>query len=181
MPRILVIGNSGSGKTTLASRISNLFDIPHIELDAIFHQANWTPLDDDAFRDRVQTETLQTDWVVCGNYSIVRDIIWERAETIIAIDLPRWKNMWRIVRRTSRRAIRREELWNNNRESLRNVLAIHDKERSIIRWAWSMHQDRRDEINRALVDPQWANKQFIVVKNRAGADEVVEMFRTIQQ
>ena len=179
MPRILVIGNSGSGKTTLASRISNLFDIPHIELDAIFHQANWSPLEDDAFRDRIQTETLQNDWVVCGNYSIVRDIIWERAETIIAIDLPRWKNMWRIVRRTARRAIRREELWNNNRESLKDVFAVHDKERSIIRWAWSMHQDRRDEINRALVDPQWANKQFLVVKNRAGADEVVDMFRTL--
>ena len=126
MPRILVIGNSGSGKTTLASRISNLFDIPHIELDAIFHQANWSPLDDDAFRERVQTETLQTDWVVCGNYSIVRDIIWERAETIIAIDLPRWKNMWRIVRRTARRAIRREELWNNNRESLKDVFVVPD-------------------------------------------------------
>ena len=59
------------------------------------------------------------------------------------------------------------------------MFAVHDKERSIIRWAWSMHQDRRDEINRALVDPQWANKQFLVVKNRARADEVVEMFRTL--
>ena len=178
VPRIVVIGNSGSGKTTLASRISEQFDIPHVELDAIFHQANWTPLSIEEFSSRTTEATTQSDWVVCGNYSTVREIIWERADTIIAIDLPKWLNMARVVRRTARRAIRREVLWNNNRESFRNVMALHDKERSIIRWSWTMHRRMRDEIDKALVDPRWENKRFIIVKNRVQADEVVEMLRT---
>ena len=35
-----------------------------------------------------------------------------------------------------RRVLRRTELWNGNRESPANLLALHDPERSVVRWAW---------------------------------------------
>jgi adenylate kinase family enzyme len=35
--RVLVAGTSGAGKTTLASRVAALLDLPHIEIDALFH------------------------------------------------------------------------------------------------------------------------------------------------
>jgi dephospho-CoA kinase len=38
MQRISIVGNSGSGKTTVARQLAAILDVPHIELDAIFHQ-----------------------------------------------------------------------------------------------------------------------------------------------
>jgi dephospho-CoA kinase len=35
--RILVAGTSGAGKTTVASRVATLLDLPHVEIDALFH------------------------------------------------------------------------------------------------------------------------------------------------
>ena len=47
--RIHIVGTSGSGKTTLARKVAGALEIPHVELDAIRHQANWIELPDDEF------------------------------------------------------------------------------------------------------------------------------------
>lgn len=41
--RVLVAGTSAAGKTTLAAHIGSLLDIPHVEIDALFHGPAWTP------------------------------------------------------------------------------------------------------------------------------------------
>ena len=90
MQRISVIGISGSGKSTLARRLASHLDAPHIELDGIFHQADWTPLPTDEFRARVREHVAGERWVIDGNYtSRVRDLIWDAADTIVWPDLPR--------------------------------------------------------------------------------------------
>jgi len=76
---------------------------------------------------------------VDGNYSHVRDILWPLASTILIIDLPKRVVMTRVVKRTLLRIMKREELWNGNRESWRNVLS-RDPMRNIILWAWNTHE-----------------------------------------
>jgi len=41
MNRISVIGTSGSGKTTFANKLAGILRIPHVELDALYWEANW--------------------------------------------------------------------------------------------------------------------------------------------
>jgi hypothetical protein len=89
MRRVCVIGNSGSGKTTLAAALATRLDAPHLELDSVYHQAEWQPLPDDEFRARVDEFTGGDCWVVDGNYRKVRDLVWGRADTIVVLDLPR--------------------------------------------------------------------------------------------
>ncbi len=84
--RINVVGVTGSGKTTLARRLSDRLDIPHVELDALFWGPGWTETPDDVFRERVRQALAGERWVVDGNYSRIRDIIWPRADTIIWLD-----------------------------------------------------------------------------------------------
>ena len=55
-------------------------------------------------------------WVVDGNYSVVRDLVWDRADTVVWLDLPRLVVVRRITTRSIRRVVWREELWNGNRE-----------------------------------------------------------------
>ena len=47
--RINVIGTSGSGKSTFSKRIANKLNIPYIELDALFWNANWIESTDEEF------------------------------------------------------------------------------------------------------------------------------------
>ena len=136
MERISVIGTSGSGKTTLARRLAERLDLPHLELDAVFHQPGWTGLPDDRFREVVRAFCAGDRWVVCGKYAQVREIVFERADTIVCLDHHRLRQTLRVAARTARRAARREELWNGNRESWRNLWPFPDGQASIVRWTW---------------------------------------------
>jgi adenylate kinase family enzyme len=163
--RISVVGNSGSGKTTIAERIGELLGIPFLELDGVFHQPDWTELDRDEFRTQVQSFVEQDSWVVDGNYrSHVGDLVWSRADTVVWLDLPRSVVMTQVTRRTIGRGLLRRELWNGNRESLRNMVS-RDPNTSIIRWAWTEHDRYRATYEAALRDP--ANAHLTVVRLRS--------------
>ncbi len=53
---------------------------PHVELDSIYHQPDWTPLGEEEFRARVTEATESPHWVVDGNYSVVQEVVWQKAD-----------------------------------------------------------------------------------------------------
>ena len=137
--RISVVGTIGSGKTNLAREISNLLAIPHIELDSLHWEPNWVEASDSAFRDRVNHCLLGDSWVADGNYHRVRDIIWSRAHTVVWLDYPFRTIMSRLARRTLRRVLTRQRLWNDNQEGVRSVLGSD----SVFLWAIKTYRGRR--------------------------------------
>jgi adenylate kinase family enzyme len=147
LSRVVVQGTSGSGKTTVSMALSNALGIPCLELDGLYQQADWTPLDVEEFRSRVATFVDQPCWIVDGNYSHVRDILWPKATTILIVDLPKRVVMTRVIKRTILRIIRREVLWNGNRESWRNALSL-DPMRNIILWSWNSHSKYHEVVPR---------------------------------
>jgi adenylate kinase family enzyme len=161
--RISVVGNSGSGKTTLARALAAALGVPHLELDSIFHQPGWQPLDRTIFVQRVTEFTDAPGWVVDGNYSAVRDVVWSRADTVIWLDLPRRRVMRQVIWRTLRRTVTRAELWNGNREQWRNLLK--PPEESIILWAWTKHGAYRDRYLAAAADPANGHLKFVRVRS----------------
>lgn len=157
MQRIVVVGNSGSGKSTLARQLAEKLDLDHIELDLLFHQPGWTPQDPDVFRDDLieRMDAAAKGWTICGNYkSVTWSITMPQADAIVWLDLPRSVVMRRVTRRTLRRAIRREELWNGNREPLTNFYKWAP-EQNIIRWSWTMHDSYRERYLAAIADGTW--------------------------
>jgi adenylate kinase family enzyme len=147
--------------------------VPHIELDAIFHQPGWTPLDDGIFRDRVGQAIEAPGWVVDGNYSTVRDIVWQRADTVVWFDLPYAVVMARTVRRTVRRAVTRQELWNGNRESWSDLFSWKP-EKSMIAWSATRHKVYRRRYGAAEHDPRWAALDFVHLCSQREADAFLD-------
>lgn len=129
--RVLVAGTSGTGKTTLAVRIGELLDLPHTEIDALFHGPGWVPRPE--FVADVEALRMGERWVTEWQYTAARALLAERADLLVWLDLPFRVTLARLVRRTVVRRIRREELWNGNRETpLHTVLTDRDH---VIRWA----------------------------------------------
>lgn len=168
MRRVSVVGNSGSGKTTVAIGIAGALGVPHLELDGVFHQPDWEPLERELFRARVAQFVAGDGWVVDGNYSAVSDLVWQRADTVVWMDLPRRQIMRQLGARTLRRMAMRTELWNGNTESMRNLLRL-DPEQSILRWAWTQHAKYVERYGSAQHDPANRHLTFIRLRSRAEA------------
>ncbi len=167
--RVSVIGNSGSGKSTLAAAIAARLGVPRVELDAIYHQPGWTELDADTFRARVEEALTGDGWVVDGNYrSRVGDIVRARADTIVWLDYSRSVVMKRLVARTVRRVVTRQELWNGNREPFSNLWS-RNPETSVIAWAWQQHGWYREYFEAESADPANAHLHYVRLRNPTDA------------
>lgn len=173
MRRVSVVGASGSGKSTLAREIATRLGVPCVELDAIFNQPGWTPLPDDEFARRVAAAAAGDGWVIDGNYSRVRHLVWARADTVIWLDLPRRVVMRCLAWRTIRRVATRAELWNGNRERWRNLFSL-SRDRSILAWSWHHYPVLRERYGAAMRDPAYSHLAFVRVTGRAGLRQLLE-------
>src|SRR5262249_29948937 len=113
--RVSVIGVTGSGKTTFAASLASRLHLPHVELDALHWEPDWRMAELEVFRNRVGSAAAGDGWVIEGNYSKVRDLVWARADTVVWLDYSFPLTFVRLLRRTIARVRTGEELWNGNR------------------------------------------------------------------
>lgn len=169
MHRVSLVGVPGSGKTTVGRQLAASLGVPFVELDAIFHQPGWGELPRDDFRQQVSEALTADRWVVDGNYSAVQDLVWQRADTVVWLDLPRPLVMRRIILRTIRRAVTREHLWNGNREPLTNFYRL-DPDKNVIRWAWVKYHEDVERYGAAMHDAAHAHLSFVRLRSRREVD-----------
>jgi adenylate kinase family enzyme len=158
----------------LAARLAAVLGVPHVELDAVFHQPGWQELDRDRFQDEVRALSAGDGWVIDGNYSAVREIVWRRADTVVFLDLPRRRVMRSVITRSLSRVLRRTELWNGNRETVANVLHPRD---SIVVWAWTQHAKYGKRYGAAMHDPAWDHLDFVRLRSRREANAWLDRLR----
>ncbi|AQP46076.1 AAA family ATPase [Tessaracoccus flavus] len=140
--RVLVAGTSGSGKTTWASRIAHQLGVGHVEIDALYHGPNWTPRE--SFVEDVHALVGEEHWVTEWQYSSVRAVLASRADLMVWLDLPVATVMRQVTMRTLRRRLRREVLWNGNREPALWTVATEPDH--IVRWAWKTRRRTAERI-----------------------------------
>jgi adenylate kinase family enzyme len=163
--RVSVVGCSGSGKSTVGRRLARDLSVPYIELDSIFHQPGWVPLPRDEFRRRVAELTAADGWVIDGNYSSsVQSLVWDRADTVVWLDLPRRTVMRQVIWRTLRRVAFRAELWNGNRERWANLLTWAPED-SVISWSWHRHAVYRSRYSAAAASPPQPGLAFVRLRS----------------
>lgn len=153
----------------MAAALARRLEVPHVELDAIFHQPGWTELEPGEFRSRVGERVGDPGWVVDGNYSSVQDLVWEGADSVVWLDLPLPVVAGRVVARTVGRVVRRTELWNGNREPASNLWSVNPQ-KSIIAWSLTRHARYRRRYAEAAADPRWAHLTFIRLQSRRQVD-----------
>ena len=140
---ILVAGVSGTDKTTLAARIAGITGGIPTEIDSLFHGPNWVPRPEflDDVRALIATDSWTTEW----QYGSARPLLAERADLLVWLDLPFMRvTLPRVIRRTIRRRVHREKLWNGNVEAPFHTI-FTDREH-IVRWAISTRRKYDEQV-----------------------------------
>ncbi|MEJ7849425.1 MAG: hypothetical protein WKF92_15195 [Pyrinomonadaceae bacterium] len=171
LTRVVIVGTSCSGKTTFARDLARELELPHIELDCIQWGPNWTPAPVEEFRKMVSAAVMPETWVLDGNYSSVRDIVWARATTIIWLNYPFHVVAWRALSRTVRRMVYREVMWAGNVETFRMSFLSWD---SILWWVVKTYRRRRREYPFLFKEPAYGHLQIIVVTSPAEAERFLQ-------
>jgi adenylate kinase family enzyme len=139
MHRVLVVGASGSGKTTVSAELALRLGVSHVELDALHHGPNWSEAGSDEFRARVLAALDTEGWICDGMYEFkLGTAVFERADTVVWLDLPLRILLSRLWCRTKDRIANDVELWNGNRESWRNAFVGRES-----LFIWTVRRYRR--------------------------------------
>jgi adenylate kinase family enzyme len=166
LTRLVVIGPSGSGKTRLSARLADAFGARHVEIDALWHGPDWESCGPEELRSRVASATEGDRWVSDGTYhTVIGDLVLERAETVVWLDLPVALVMGRLLRRSWVRKRDDVVLWNGNRE---------DRWLNQIRWLFWPAFKRAFENRRRLPAHLARHPQLEVHRLRSDAE--VEAF-----
>jgi adenylate kinase family enzyme len=171
--RIVVVGTTSSGKSTLASQLAKKIGADFIELDALHWEPNWVEAPNEVFRERVKNAIKSNNWVVAGNYHIVRDVVWQRAEAIIWLDYPFHIIFWRLLRRTIRRVATREKLFAGNVERGWTHLKLWSEE-SLFHWLFKTYWRRKREYPMLFAFPENTHLKIIRFKHPKEADDWME-------
>ena len=166
MARFVVIGTSCAGKSTFAKRLVAACQVPHVELDSLHWGPDWTPVAPDLFTARVAEVVQGEAWVIDGNYAAVRDLIWQRATTILWLDYSFPVIFLRAIKRTWHRSLQGEECCNGNRESLARAFSRD----SILLWVIKTYHRRRTEFQQLLPDVQKSERDVVVLRSPAAAE-----------
>lgn len=169
--RTAVLGVSGSGKTTFARSLAMRRACPHIELDALHWQANWTETPLPQFRQAVENAIASPHWVLDGNYSKVRDLVWARADSLIWLNYPFHLVFGRVFKRTCQRVFLRQALWAGNRETFR--LAFLSRH-SILWWVVKTYARRRAEYPLLFAQPAYQHLHILQFHTPAQAQAYLE-------
>ena len=142
MKRVAVITSaSGNGGTTFARELAARLGVPFHELDALFWRTDWTETPGDEFRALVEPIVASEAWVIDGSYQgRLGDLVLRNADLVVWLDLPMYVWLPRQLRRTFRRIVGRERLWNGNRETVRNAFLNRD---GLLYWSLKWYRLRR--------------------------------------
>lgn len=160
--RIIVIGTSGSGKSTLAAELARVLHLPRTELDALYWGPGWTQNPAEQFLADVQVAAKGERWVIDGNYSAARDVLWPRATHIVWLNYSRPRVFTQVLRRTLQRAWSGAPLWAGNRESLRMAFLSKD---SILLWSLKTFDKNRRRYGALRSSGAYAQARWVELRH----------------
>lgn len=157
-----MIGSGGAGKSVLARRLGELLGIEVVHLDAYFWRPGWVETPQPEWRETVVRLTAGDAWVMDGNYERTMDVRLPAADTIVLMDVPRWRCLSRAIGR-----------WLRYRGRSRPDLAPGCPEQfdlTFLRWIWSFRSRERPRILLHLA--RWSSGRTVVVLRSPADTEV---------
>jgi adenylate kinase family enzyme len=153
MQKICIVGGSGSGKSTLARELGRVIGLPVIHLDQHYWSKGWQARSLDEEWRAIHRRLIEGDrWIVDGCYSSTLAERIEACDTIIHLDLARWRCVFRVLKRTA-----------TSHGQVRPDLAEGCPERfdsEFLHYVWSFNETHRPRILRAV--ESWRGRRNVI-------------------
>lgn len=130
----------------------------HIELDTLCWRPDWVRRTVSDFRARVEEATSTERWVVDGNHTDARDIVWRRATHVIWLNYSFPVVFSRAFSRTVYRAATRQEILPGNSESWRRAFLSRN---SILLWVLATFRRNRVQYRALRESAEWQHLRFV--------------------
>jgi adenylate kinase family enzyme len=140
--KILVYGATGSGKSTMAQALGPLVGIPVTSVDDICWSPGWVQMPPEEQIAHFDALTRTDAWLLDSAYGPWRELAYQRADVVVALDYARLTSLSRLVRRTRARIVDQQEICNGNHESWRTLFARD----SLLVWHTRSWRKKRREM-----------------------------------
>ncbi|HKP19072.1 MAG TPA: isopentenyl transferase family protein [Gaiellaceae bacterium] len=138
MRRVVVLGPGGAGKSDFSRALARRTGLPVVHLDRLFWRPGWKPAPRDEAVGDLAAAIRADRWILDGNFLDAGDARFERADTVVFLDLPRATCLWRVLRRLVRDRRRdRVDLPDGCREGF---------DPALLRWIWRYPREDRPRV-----------------------------------
>ncbi|MCP4323325.1 MAG: DNA topology modulation protein [Alteromonadales bacterium] len=100
MKKVAIIGSGGSGKSTFSILLGKELDLPVYHLDKLYWKPGWSKTPNDQWSEIQKSLCKNDSWIIDGNYKSTLDIRLEACDTVIFLDVNRFKCIYRAIKRT---------------------------------------------------------------------------------
>jgi adenylate kinase family enzyme len=154
--RIVVVGCCGAGKSPLAAALARRLAIRHVERDSLGEEGSAT------YRAAAGDAVTDDSWIFDGAPYWVEDVVYPRAELVVALDYPRRVVMRRVVARSLRLGL---PLARARRQYPRIPFRRWRDPSHAVRWAWGVWGERRREIGDLRSRPELAGADIVRLRS----------------
>ncbi len=158
LSRVIVIGTSCAGKTTFAERLAKQLGSRHQQIDALYWLPGWTPRPSAEFARILSAAAAEERWVMDGNFGSWREYLWPRATAAVWLNYAFPRIMVRALRRTTVRAVTKQQLYSGNYETVSKAFFSSD---SILVWILKKHAPQKRAYRAIFDGPDYANMERI--------------------
>ena len=114
---------------------------------------------------------MEQSWALCGNFSILRAIIWSKADTVIWLDYPFWLCFFRCFKRAIVKLLKKESVCNGNYESFSRLFF---SKYSVLWWLIRTFRKRNKSYETAMIDPNYSHIKFVRLRSQKETDRWIE-------
>lgn len=139
--KIWIIGSSGAGKSLFSRELSERSGHPLHCLDDLFWLPGWQIQDPSSFSENVSALLKKESWIIEGVYSQISPLLLEKADSVVWLDIPLRKLLFRVLKRSLKNIAEKNEICNGNRETFRNLFS----KRSIILFLLKSYRSNHKE------------------------------------
>lgn len=116
----MISGVSASGKSTFARKLAEKIRLPLVFIDSILWKPRWSYIGDSAAMQEIKTISQQDTWIIEGYVNPeIKQILFERADTIIFLEYSRLIILFRYIQRYFKHRINPRPELNGNAEKFR--------------------------------------------------------------